>query len=522
MTGTFTYTFDTPTYKGSATVHTGLFINGEWVKPVNETATIDVINPGTFNLTRTAYKTSWGLKVPGSQRSRLLNKLADLVEERLDEFTALEALDTGKTFHNARAHDITGSIAVLRYFAGWADKVQGKTIETNETKLAYTRHEPFGVVGQIIPWNFPFIMLVCKIGPALATGNTVVLKASELFSPPAIHLYLDFQPSEMTPLTALKIAGLFNEAGFPPGVVNIVNGYGPTAGAAIASHPHIAKVAFTGSVGVGKAIMRASTESNLKPVTLELGGKSPTIVFDDADLEQAVKWAAIGIFANSGQVCTAGSRIFVQEGIYDKFLEKMTEIAKGLASATGDPFEQSTQHGPLVSQTQFDVGSLLSLHDAVELLMRSSLQRVMSYIESGKSDGANVHVGGVRHGNEGYFVQPTIFTDVKPEMKIMREEIFGPVAAVVKFQTEEEVIEAANNTTYGLACNVFSQNASRALRVAHQIEAGTAWVNCAQTGEFSVPFGGYKQSGIGREMGESALAMYTQIKSVHVNIGLQL
>lgn len=358
-------------------------------------------------------------------------------------------------------------------------------METTENKLAYTRHEPYGVVGQIIPWNFPMAMLSWKIGPALATGNTIVLK-----------------PSEITPFTALRVADLINEAGFPPGVVNIVNGYGPTVGQAIAEHSLIEKIAFTGSTLTGRKILKASAETNLKVVTLELGGKSPTIIFDDADLEQAVKWASHGIFFNMGQSCTAGSRIFVQEGVYDKFLEKFTAVAKFLHSATGDPFVKGTQHGPQVSQVQFD--------------------RVMGYINSGKQDGATVHVGGARHGQEGYFIQPTIFTDTKPDMKIVKEEIFGPVAAVIKFQTEEEVIETANNTTYGLGCNVFSENISRALRVAHALEAGSAWVNCAQATEVSVPFGGYKQSGIGRELGEYALANYTQVKGVHVNIGLKL
>ncbi|KAF8062483.1 aldehyde dehydrogenase [Lyophyllum atratum] len=502
MSETFTYTFDTPAYKGNATVHTGLFINGEWVKPVNETATIEpdsclmrlTVNGKVITAVSIgdavdvdiavaaalkAYKMTWGLKCSGSTRGKLLNKLADLVEEHLDEFAALEALDVGKGFFAARGGDITVSIAIIRYFAGWADKIQGKTIETNEKKFAYTRHEPYGVVGQIIPWNFPLATAVAKIAPALATGNTVVLK-----------------PSEITPLTALRLADLINEAGFPPGVVNIVNGYGPTVGAAISSHPQIAKVAFTGSTLVGRTILRAAAESNLKSVTLELGGKSPTIVFDDADLEQAVKWAAMGVlefgqrrnYNPTGQACIAGSRIFVHEGIYDKFLEQITEIAQNLARATGDPFELTTQHGPLVSEVQFN--------------------RVMGYIESGKASGANLHIGGARHGTEGYFVQPTIFTHVKPEMKIVREEIFGPVAVIIKFKTEEEVIEAANNTTYGLSCNVFSQNLSRALRVAHALEAGTAWVNSAQDGSVAVPFGGYKQSGIGRELGEYALEAF--------------
>ncbi|GLB39770.1 putative aldehyde dehydrogenase family protein [Lyophyllum shimeji] len=503
MAETFTYTFDTPVYKGSATIHTELFVNGEWVKPVDKAATIDVVNPATGKVITAvsigsaadvdiavaaalkAYQTSWGLKCPGTTRARLLNKLADLVEKHLDELAALEALDVGKSFYAARGGDITLVVSALRYFAGWADKIQGKTIETHEGKFAYTRREPYGVVGQIIPWNFPLVTGIAKIAPALATGNTIVLK-----------------PSELTPLTALRFADLINEAGFPPGVFNVVNGYGPTVGAAIAAHPEIRKIAFTGSTLVGRSIMRAAAESNLKSVTLELGGKSPTIIFDDADLEQAVKWASMGVFYNAGQACIAGSRIFVHEGIYDQFLEKMTQVAQGLTNATGGPFEPGTQHGPLVSQTQFD--------------------RVMGYIESGKSEGAKVHIGGVRLGNEGFFVQPTIFTDVKPEMRIIREEIFGPVAAVIKFKMEEEVIEAANNTTYGLSCMVMSQNISRALRVAHALEAGSAWINSAQEGHPAVPFGGYKQSGIGRELGEYALEAYTQVKAVHVNLGLQL
>ncbi|KAG6916256.1 hypothetical protein DXG01_007713 [Tephrocybe rancida] len=405
-----------------------------------------------------AYKTIWGLKTPGTQRGRLLSKLADLLENDLPEFAALEALNVGKFDRKgflSASGEIASSVSILRYYAGWADKVQGKTIE----------------------------------------------------------------PSEVTPLTALRFADLINKAGFPPGVVNIVNGLGITpfskplvsfaqwfqgrvVGSAISEHPLISKVSFTGSAAVGRSILRASSDTNLKNVTLELGGKSPSIIFDDADIEQAVKWAAFGIFFNAGQVCVAGSRIFVQEGIYDSFVQQFSAVANALASATGDPFQPNTQHGPLVSQAQFD--------------------RVMAYIDSGKSDGAKVLAGGERHGSEGYFVQPTIFTDVRPDMKIVREEIFGPVASIIKFTTEEEVIEAANNTEYGLWCSVFSQNISRALRVAHSMEAGTAMINASMASETSVPFGGYKQSGIGREMGDVALETYTQVKAVHVNIGQKL
>ncbi|PPQ79486.1 hypothetical protein CVT24_010143 [Panaeolus cyanescens] len=504
MPGTYTHSFDTPRYKGDVTVHTGLFINNEWVDPV-EGGSIEVINPTTGKHITTvsaagpkdvdlavdaaakAFKTTWGLHTPGTERGRLLNKLCDLFEQRMDEFSALEALDTGKIFDKARHIDIKLTLDVFRYYAGWADKVQGKTIETNEHKLAYTRHEPFGVCGQIIPWNFPLMMLSWKVGPALATGNTIVLK-----------------PSELTPLTALKFAELIVEAGFPPGVVNILNGYGPVAGQAISEHQKIAKVAFTGSTLTGRKIMKAAAESNLKVVTLELGGKSPTVIFDDADLDQAVKWAAHGIYFNMGQACTAGSRIFVQEGVYDKFIDAFTGVTQYITAKTGDPFSGGMEHGPQVSQVQFD--------------------RIMSYIESGKSEGATLHIGGQQHdpASGGYFIQPTIFTDCKPDMKIVKEEIFGPVAAVMKFKTEEEAIALANDTSYGLACHVFSMNINRAIRVAHALEAGTAWVNCAQSGDVAVPFGGYKQSGIGRELGQYALDVYTQVKAVQINIGARV
>ncbi|KAF5371272.1 hypothetical protein D9758_004300 [Tetrapyrgos nigripes] len=501
MTDVFKLTLDTPTYKGTVSCKTGLYINGEWVKPV-EGGKIDVMNPAKGQVITTvshgsekdvdiavkaaqkAYKTSWGLQAPGSARGQYLTKLADLLERDLLEFAALETLNTGKPFSVAR-EDMFASAAILRYYGGWADKIQGKTIETNETKFAYTRHEPYGVIGQIIPWNVPLLMFAMKIGPALATGNTIVMK-----------------PSEMTPLTALKFGDLATEAGLPPGVLNIVNGYGQTVGNAIAHHPDIRKIAFTGSTLTGRKIQEASAKSNLKVVSLELGGKSPSIIFDDANLEQTIKWVSLGIFRNMGQVCFAGTRIFVQEGIYDAFIKGFTEAARVLATQTGDPFGEKTAHGSQISKTQFD--------------------RVMSYIESGKSAGAKVEIGGERHGNEGYFIKPTIFTNVKPDMKIVREEIFGPVASIIKFKAEEEVIEMANDTSYGLACGVFTENSSRAVRVAHALEAGTAWVNCYTTVEISVPFGGFKESGIGRELGEYALELYTQVKSVHVNIGLRL
>ena len=325
--------------------------------------------------------------------------------------------------------------------------------------------------------------LSLKIAPALATGNTVILK-----------------PSELTPLSALLFCTLIERAGFPPGVINVVNGYGATAGHAIASHPRIRKVAFTGSTLTGRKIMEEAARSNLKPVTLELGGKSPTVVFDDADVEQAVKWAIHGIYFNHGQNCSAGSRIYVQDAIYDRFLQAFTEQARSIR--VGDPFATDTYQGPQVSETQF--------------------KRIMSYISSGKESGATVHLGGARIGSEGYFIEPTIFTECTPDMKIVQEEIFGPVACMMRFSTEEEVLERANDTSYGLAAAVFTRDIDRAIRVAHALEAGTAWINCANQTEISMPFGGFKQSGIGRELGEYALENYTNIKAVHVNIGIRM
>ncbi|KAJ3569875.1 hypothetical protein NP233_g4768 [Leucocoprinus birnbaumii] len=499
MVKSYTHLFDTAVYVGSVTVKTGLFINGRWVNPI-EGESIDVVDPASEDVittigcggaedvniaveaSRKAFRTSWGLKVPGSGRGRILSKLADLIEEHSEELAALEALDVGKPFLSSKHFELKSVVQAVRYYAGWADKAHGKTIETNEKKLAYTRHEPWGVVGAIIPWNAPLMMAVLKIAPALATGNTVILK-----------------PSEVAPLSVLFLADLLNDAGIPPGVVNIVNGYGHTVGSAIASHPKIDKITFTGSSLTGCKILKASAASNLKAVTLELGGKSPTIIFNDATLEQAVQWAALGVFSNMGQICSAGSRIYVQDGIYDQFLKEFTIYVEGLTSGMGQPFEAATRHGPQVSKAQFE--------------------RIMSYISFGNSEGAKIHFGGERFGEKGYFIRPTIFVDVKPSMKIMREEIFGPVCCVVKFRTEEEVLDWANDTTYGLAANVLTENAARAIRMAHALEAGVIYVNHTIAGDINVPFGGYKQSGLGREMGEEALATYTQVKAVHLNIG---
>jgi len=368
----------------------------------------------------------------------------------------------------------------LRYYGGWADKIHGKTIDTDPETFNYTRHEPVGVCGQIIPWNFPLLMWSWKIGPALATGNTVVLKTAE-----------------QTPLSGLFAATLCEKAGIPAGVVNIISGFGKTAGAAIASHMDIDKIAFTGSTVVGRTILQAAAKSNLKKVTLELGGKSPNIVFNDANLDDAISWVNFGIFFNHGQCCCAGSRIYVQSGIYDKFIEQFK--ARTAKNVVGDPFHQDTFQGPQVSKLQFD--------------------RIMSYIQSGKEAGAKVETGGERHGEEGYFIQPTVFSNVSPDMKIMQEEIFGPVCAISKFETEEEVIALGNESTYGLAAAVHTTNLNTAIRVANHLKAGTVWVNNYNMLSHQVPFGGFKESGIGRELGKYALQNYTQIKSVRVRLG---
>ncbi|KDR73217.1 hypothetical protein GALMADRAFT_251806 [Galerina marginata CBS 339.88] len=497
MPSTFSHQWDAPKYKGKTSFNTGLFIGGKFVDG-SSGSTIDVINPTNGKLitkiaegtdkdvdiaveaAQKAFDTAWGLKVAGAARSELLWKLAQTMEVHKEELAAIEALDNGKTFDWAFGTDVTFAIDVVKYFAGWADKITGQTIETDERKLIYTRHEPLGVVGQIIPWNFPLLMFIWKIAPALATGNTIVIK-----------------PSEFTPLTAIRMCGIIQEAGIPDGVVNVVTGYGPTVGAAISAHPKIEKVAFTGSTLVGRKVMEAAAKSNLKTVTLELGGKSPNIIFDDADLEQAVNWAAHGIFWNHGQACCAGSRIFVQAGIYDKFLQLFTEKARSIK--IGDPFTEGVEQGPQVSQIQYD--------------------RIMGYIDSGKAEGATVHTGGDRYGTEGYFITPTIFTDTKPDMKIVQEEIFGPVGVVIKFEDEEDVIRQANDTVYGLAAALFTQNLNRAIETGHRLQAGTVWINCVNQLHAQVPFGGYKQSGIGRELGEYALSNYTNVKAVHINLG---
>ncbi|KAK3683930.1 aldehyde dehydrogenase [Podospora appendiculata] len=474
---------------------TGLFINNEFVEGVDK-QTFEVTNPTTEEVicsvseatekdvdiavaaARAAFNGSWRQTSP-QQRSILLIKLADLCEKNTDLLASVESLDNGKSISLARG-DVGAVVGCLRYYGGWADKIEGKTIDIAPDMFHYTRQEPIGVCGQIIPWNFPLLMLAWKIGPALATGNTVVMKTAE-----------------QTPLSGLVFARLVKEAGFPPGVLNIITGFGKVAGAAISAHMGIDKVAFTGSTLVGRQVMKAAASSNLKKVTLELGGKSPNIVFNDADIEAAVSWVNFGIYYNHGQCCCAGSRIYVQEGVYDQFVAAFKKRAE--ENKVGDPFHPETFQGPQVSQIQYD--------------------RIMAYIQSGKDQGATVETGGGRHGEKGYFIQPTIFSNVTNDMKIMQEEIFGPVCAISKFSTEDDVIALGNDSTYGLAAAIHTKDLNTAIRVSNALHAGTVWVNCYNLLNHQLPFGGYKESGIGRELGEAALANYTQTKSVAIRLG---
>ncbi|KAL1966435.1 hypothetical protein VTN77DRAFT_4577 [Rasamsonia byssochlamydoides] len=482
----------------------GLFINNEFVKskfgekittinPTDESEITSVYAAGEDDVdvavkaARKALKDpSWKL-LPPTDRGRLMHKLADLVEQHKETLATIETWDNGKPYSVALNEDLGEVVTTLRYYAGWADKTFGQTISTTPAKFAYTLRQPIGVVGQIIPWNYPLAMAAWKLGPALACGNTVVLKAAE-----------------QTPLSVLYLANLIKEAGFPPGVVNILNGLGRVAGAAIVNHPDIDKIAFTGSTATGREIMKMAA-STLKNITLETGGKSPLLVFEDADLEQAAKWAHIGIMSNQGQICTATSRILVQESIYDKFVALFKEVV-ATTSKVGDPFSDDTFQGPQVTKAQYE--------------------RVLSYIESGKSEGATLTAGGVPYKNvgdgKGFFIAPTIFTNVKDHMRIYREEIFGPFVVIVSFKTEEEALAKANDTTYGLGAAVFTRDIERAHRVAAEIESGMVWINSSNDSDPRVPFGGVKQSGIGRELGEAGLEAYTQIKAVHVNMGTKL
>ncbi|CAH7665803.1 aldehyde dehydrogenase [Phakopsora pachyrhizi] len=478
------------------TIQTGLFLNNEFVESVDK-KTFETINPSNgkvlgsiseasskdvdkaVDFAREAFETSWGTKASASLRSELMMKLAYAIEDNIEILAAIESIDNGKAYKTALAVDLPQTIRWFKYYAGWAGKNSGEVFEVDEKKFLFTTHEPLGVVGQIVPC---LMMLSWKLCPALATGNTIV-----------------FKPAEQTSLSTLYLASLIAKI-FPKGVVNILPGFGPGVGNAIVEHPSIEKIAFTGSTAVGKIIMAKAAQSNLKRVTLELGGKSPNIIFDDADIQQAVKWAAFGLFFNHGQCCCAGSRVYVQETIFDKFFEEFVKHVKTLK--VGDPFDSGTFQGPQISQLQYD--------------------RIMAYIKSGKEEGAKCVLGGNRFGNEGYFIEPTIFTDTKPEMKIMQEEIFGPVVAINKFKDEEEVIKLSNSSIYGLAAAIHTKDLNRSLRISRELKAGTVWINCYNILDAEAPFGGFKQSGIGSENGRYALDNYTSVKAVHVNISQKI
>jgi len=413
-------------------------------------------------------------------RSRLMYKLADLMEENKAELAQLETLDNGKPIRETTHADIPLAIEHMRYYAGWATKITGQTIPVSGPYLNYTRHEPVGVVGQIIPWNFPLLMAMWKMGAALATGCTIILK-----------------PAEQTPLSVLYLAELIEEAGFPDGVINIVPGFGETAGQPLVDHPLVDKIAFTGSTEVGKQIMERAAKT-LKRVTLELGGKSPNIILPDADLSKAIPGAFNGVMFNQGQVCCAGSRVFIQKKDYDNVVADMADHAKKLKQGFG--LHRETEIGPLVSSEQQN--------------------RVLNYIEKGLKEGAELVAGGHKPIEQGYFVAPTIFADVRDEMTIAKEEIFGPVIAAMPYDDLDDLIHRANNSMYGLAAGVWTKDIAKAHYITERLRAGTVWVNCYNVFDAASPFGGYKQSGIGREMGSYALNNYTEVKSVWVDLNI--
>ncbi|XP_057768104.1 aldehyde dehydrogenase family 2 member C4 [Salvia miltiorrhiza] len=418
-------------------------------------------------------------RLPASERGRIMLKLADLIDQNVEELASLDALDAGKLYRIGLVAEIPAAAENLRYYAGAADKIHGSTLRMAGQLHGYTLLEPIGVVGHIIPWNFPSQMFTMKVAPALAAGCTMVVK-----------------PAEQTPLSALFLAHLAKLAGIPDGVLNVVTGYGYSAGAAISSHMDIDKVSFTGSTEVGRLVMQAAAASNLKPVTLELGGKSPFIIFDDVDVDKVVDLAVRAILYNKGEICVAGSRVFVQEGIYDKFLVTLVEKVKSWV--VGDPFDPNVHQGPQVDKNQYE--------------------RVLSYIEIGKKEGATLLAGGKPAASKGYYIEPTIFTDVTDEMTIAKEEIFGPVMSVMKFKTVEEAIKRGNASKYGLAAGVMTNDLNIANTVSRSIRAGIVWINCYLAFSNSLPYGGYKMSGFGRDMGMESLHSYLQLKSVAVPI----
>ncbi len=474
-----------------------LLVNGEWVEAASG-KTFETYNPATGEVlanvaegdkedidravraARAAFDKGPWSRMTVSERGRLIWKLADLIEEHAQEFAELETLDNGKPLTVSRAADVPLAVDLFRYMAGWASKIEGSTIPISVPYTpgavyhAYTIREPVGVVGQIIPWNFPLLMAAWKLGPALAAGCTIILK-----------------PAEQTPLSALRLGELIVEAGFPEGVVNIVPGFGETAGAALAAHDDVDKVAFTGSTEVGRLIVQAAV-GNLKKVSLELGGKSPNVVFKDADLDLAVKGAASAIFFNHGQCCCAGSRLYVERDVFDQVVEGIADQAKKITVGPG--LDPATTMGPLVSEEQ--------------------LNRVCGYLESGSSEGARTVTGGKRVGEKGYFVEPTVLVDATHEMKVVKEEIFGPVVAAIPFESADEIREKANDSSYGLAAGIWTKDIGKAHALASSMRAGTVWINCYNIFDAALPFGGYKESGWGRDMGHDALENYTETKAV--------
>ncbi len=474
-----------------------LLINGEWVGAASGKF-FPVYNPATGKIiaqvaegdkedinqaVRAARKAfdggPWRTMSP-SQRGRLIWRVADLLEQHSEEFAQLESLDNGKPISESRAADVPLAVDLFRYMAGWASKIEGNTIPLSMPGkyFAYTLREPVGVVGQIIPWNFPLLMAAWKLGPALAAGCTVILK-----------------PASLTPLTALRLGELIIEAGIPAGVVNIVTGPGQTTGAALAAHPDVDKIAITGSTEVGKQIVHAAT-GNLKKVSLELGGKSPNIVLKDADMNIAIQGAANAIFFNQGQVCCAGSRLYVQEAVYDQVVEGVAKQAKKIKVGPG--LNPETQMGPLISDHQLGL--------------------VSDYVKSGIASGATALSGGHRYGDEGYFLEPTVLAQAKQEMQVVQEEIFGPVLVALPFKEVEELLPLANDSMYGLAAGIWTKDISKAHTIAAQLHAGTVWINCYNVFDAAMPFGGYKQSGWGREMGHEVLENYTEVKSVCIKL----
>jgi aldehyde dehydrogenase (NAD+) len=473
-----------------------LFINGEWVDSVSG-KTFDTLNPATEEIltsvaegdkadidlavaaARKAFEEGPWKKTDARDRGKVLLKIMELIDKNREELALLETLDNGKPISETTNVDLPLVIDCFLYYAGWADKIHGETIPVRGEFFNYTLREPVGVVGQIIPWNFPLLMAAWKIAPALACGNTVVLK-----------------PAEQTPLTALRLGEICQEAGLPDGVLNIVQGYGPTAGAALAEHMDVDKIAFTGAHTTGRIIMQAASK-NLKRISLELGGKSPNIVFADSDIDSAVAGAMTGIFLNQGEICCAGSRLFLEKSIHEEFVDKLSNKAANIR--VGNPEDAGTEMGAQVSKEQFD--------------------KILGYIDTGKQEGAKLVTGGERCGERGFFIRPTIFDAVDNNMKIAREEIFGPVVSAIPFDDVSEVVRQGNLSIYGLAAAVWTRDIKKAHRLARELKAGTVWINTYHTFDAASPFGGFKQSGFGRELGVHALELYTQVKSVWINLG---